>query len=83
MGAVGDDVGGVDLGRDLVGMVQGEVVDLERLIRGLVGLVINLAWMVVGLAGLVGGLVVVLIGMVVDKFLLNVAATQRLACERG
>ena len=57
--AVGDDIGGVDLGLDLVGMVESVVVDLAGLIGGLVGLVLNSVGMVVGL-------VVVLIGIVVD-----------------
>ena len=59
--AVGDHAGGVDLVLDLVGMVEGVVVDLTRLMRGLVGLVINLVGMVVSLAGVVVGLIVVLI----------------------
>ena len=59
--AVGDGAVGVDLVLDLVGIVEGVVVDLARLMRGLVGLVITLVVMVVSLAGVVVGLVVVLI----------------------
>ena len=71
--AVEDHAGGVDLVLDLVGMVEGVVVDLAGLIGGLVGLVLNsvgmvmnLDGMVLNLDGMVGGPVVELIGMVVD-----------------